>query len=122
MTIVSKDSDREHRIDYEAVVDAYDEQERAMGWYYYIQDKLHCPFKAKCISKRRISPLQEGEVVEVQGMTSEDECEKEIFVEIIWQGRELAVPLSQLDAIDADEETQEVIEDWHYWVDRGYQY
>ncbi|MDX2255539.1 MAG: calcium-binding protein, partial [Pseudanabaenaceae cyanobacterium bins.39] len=27
---------REHRIDYEIIVDAYDEAERAMGWYYYL--------------------------------------------------------------------------------------
>lgn len=33
-----------------------------------------------------------------------------------YQGRphELAVPLMQVEAIDADEETQQAIEDWHY--------
>jgi hypothetical protein len=31
----------------------------------------------------------------------------------------MAVPLSQLDAIDPDESTQEAIDDWHYWVSRG---
>jgi hypothetical protein len=36
-------------------------------------------------------------------------------VQIRWQGRKMAVPLSQL-AIDADESTDEVIGDWHYWV------
>ena len=122
MTKIPEDLDREHRIDYEAVVDAYGEEERAMGWYYYIQDKLQCPFEAKCISKRRISPLEEGEEVEVQGMAPEEECMKEVFVEVEWQGRRLAVPLAQLDAIDVDEETQKAIEDWHYWVARGYQY
>ena len=29
------------------------------------------------------------------------------------------VPLSQLEAIDADEPTQEAIGDWHYWVAQG---
>ena len=57
MTIVPKDPDREHRIHYEAVADAYNEEERAMGWYYYLQDSLLFPFKAKCISRRQISPL-----------------------------------------------------------------
>jgi hypothetical protein len=122
MTKTPEDPDREDRIHYEAVVDACGEEERAMGWYYYVQDKLHCPFQSKCISKRKISPLQEGEILDVQGMAPEDECMKEVFVEIHWQGRELAVPLSQLEAIDVDEETQEAIEDWHYWVARGYQY
>jgi len=27
----------------------------------------------------------------------------------------------QLQGIDVDEETQQAIEDWHYWVDRGYE-
>lgn len=66
---------------------------------------------------------EEREEVEIQGMAPEDECMKEIFIEINWQGRQLAVPLSQLEAIEeVEEETQEAIEDWHYWVARGYQY
>lgn len=123
MESIQKDPDREYRIFDEAVVDAYGEEERAIGWYYYIDDKLHCPFKARCISIRSISPLQEGEEVEVLGMPPTDECGKEIFVKITWQDRQFAVPLSQLEAIEeVDEETQEAIEDWHYWVARGYQY
>ena len=54
--------------------------------------------------------------MEVQGMALEDECMREAFVEITWQGEELAVPLSQL--IDV-EETKEAIGDWHYWTARG---
>lgn len=33
MAKVKEDPKREHRITMEIVVDAYDEQERAMGWY-----------------------------------------------------------------------------------------
>jgi hypothetical protein len=36
----------------EVVVDAYDEVERAMSWYYYLEDRLHFPFDAVCIAKR----------------------------------------------------------------------
>jgi Calcium binding len=32
----------------------------------------------------------------------------------------MAVPLSQLTAIDPDESTREAIKDWHYWVAQGY--
>ena len=32
MTIVPRDPDREHRIHYETVADAYNEEERVMGW------------------------------------------------------------------------------------------
>lgn len=30
---------REERITMEVVVDAYDEMERAAGWYYYLEDQ-----------------------------------------------------------------------------------
>jgi len=93
-----------------------------MGWYYYLDEKLYFPFKAKCIAKRRTSPLAEGEIVQVRGMPPEDECMHEMFVEIRWSGRTLGVPLSQLEALEADDETQEAIEDWHYWVARGHQF
>lgn len=117
-----KNKVREHRIDMEIIVDAYDEVERAMSWYYYLEDKLHFPFKAKCIADRCTSPLVEGEIVQVEGMPPEDECTHEMFVEVSWQGRKLAVPLSQLKALKVDSETRQAIEDWHYWVARGYQF
>jgi hypothetical protein len=122
MEDIEEDKDREYRIDMEAVVDAYDEEERAMGWYYYLDDKINFPFKATCIKEKRTSPLKQGEVVEVTGMAPEDECEHDMLVEIQWQGRELAIPLSQIEAVSADDKTQEAIEDWHYWVARGYEF
>ena len=79
---VKEDEAREHRIAMEAVVDAYDEIERAMGWYYYLEGKLVVPFKARCKAKRAISPLKVGQVVVVLGMAPEDECESEIFAMI----------------------------------------
>ena len=47
-------------------------------------------------------------------------CEHDMLVQIRWQGRKMAVPLSQLAAIDPDESTKEAIGDWHYWVAQGY--
>ena len=88
----------------------------------YLQDTMQCPFTAVCVGKRRISPLKEGETVEVVGMAPEEECEREMFVEIPWEGDVLAVPLIQLEATEADEETQQAIADWHYWVDQGYEF
>jgi hypothetical protein len=122
MPTIKEDKNREERIIMEIVVDAYDETERALGWYYYLKDNLNFPFKANCIAERPISPLNKGEKVEVVGMPSEDECEKEMFVNIKWRKRTLAVPLSQLGGIEVDEETEEGIEDWHYWVKRGYEF
>jgi len=53
-------------------------------------------------------------------MAPEDACTGDMLVLIRWQSRNLAVPLSQLAAIDADESTSEAIGDWHYWVAQGY--
>ncbi len=35
-----RDEDREERIEMEIVVDAHDHEERAMGWFYYLEDTL----------------------------------------------------------------------------------
>jgi hypothetical protein len=114
-----KDPVREDRIHEEAIVDAGPE-EQAMGWYYYLENKIHFPFQAKCIASRVTSPLQKGETVEVRRLAPEDACAHDMLVLIRWQNRNVAVPLSQVDAIDPDEETAEAIGDWHYWVSQGY--
>jgi Calcium binding len=117
------DPEREQRITMEIVVDAYDAQERAMGWYYYLQDQVQFPFTATCIAKRAISPLRVKDEVEVIGMPGEEECEHEMFVTIRWEKEGLAVPLSQLKPISrTDEQTKQAIEDWHYWVKMGYEF
>jgi hypothetical protein len=118
-----RDPARERRIRDEIIVDAYSPEEQAMGWYYYLDDKLHFPFPARCRAARAISPLRPGERVTVTGMAPEEECEHEMFATISWQDRSLAVPLAQLEvrglrAVDA--ETREAVADWHYWLDQGY--
>ncbi len=50
------------------------------------------------------------------------ERENRIVTEILVERRTLAMPLSQLKSIaEADKETREAIEDWHYWVAQGYE-
>ena len=122
MAKAKHDPEREERITMEIIVDAYDESERAMGWYCYLQDKLQFPFTAKCIAKRAISPLRVKNEVEVIDMAPEEECEHEMFVIIRWERERLGVPLSQLKPVAADEETVQAIEDWHYWIKQGYQF
>src|SRR5215470_17496986 len=111
---------REERIRNEAVVDAYGPEEQAMGWYYYLENKLRFPFQARCIAAKVVSPLRKGETVEVRRMAPEDACSAEMLVLIRWQRRTMAVPLSQLAAVNVDESTAEAIADWHYWVAQGY--
>lgn len=115
------DPEREERIVMEIIVDAYGPEEQALGWYYHLEDKLAFPFAARCVERRRISPLQIDEIVQVTGMTPEDDCMHEMFVMVAWQGRELGVPLAQLEPVDVDPDTAEAINDWHYWVAQGYE-
>ena len=115
-----EDPVREERIQNEIVVDAYGPGEQAMGWYYYLEDKIRFPFQAKCIVAKAVSPLLKGETVEVQSMAPEEACSGDMLVLIKWQGRTMAVPLAQLQAVKGNKATNEAIADWHYWLAQGY--
>ena len=117
-----KDPLREDRIHNEVIVDAYGPEEHALGWYYYLENKMRFSFQARCLAAKVVSPLRKGEVAEVRRLAPEDACASDMLVLIRWQGRNLAVPLSQLAAVDADESTAEAIGDWHYWVAQGYRF
>jgi hypothetical protein len=121
MRRAKKDRKREDRIAMEIIVDARPE-EQAMGWYYYLQDKLAFPFVAYCISERAISPLHKGDEVEIIDMAPEEECSHEMFVKMRWEKRGLAIPLAQVKpGPSADAATKEAVADWHYWVNQGYE-
>jgi hypothetical protein len=118
-----REPQREKRIDMEVMVDCYDRHERAMGWYYYLENQLRFPFTATCTSKRAVSPLRVKDEVEVIGMPPEQECECEVFVTIRWERDGLAVPLAQLEPIrNTDAQTRQAVADWRYWVKMGYEY
>jgi hypothetical protein len=125
-----RDEAREARILTEIVVDAYDPQERALSWYVYLEEALTFPFLAKCQRRRAGSPqgapLQVGDEVEIIGMAPEVAPrgfpEHELFVMMRWEREGLGVPLSQLAVVHADEQTQQAVADWHYWVEQGYQF
>jgi len=117
-----RDEEREQRIEMEIIVDAYGPEEQAGGWYVYLEDTLAFPFTAHCVAERSISPLQVGDEVEITGMAPQEECAHEMFVMTPWgHGRSLAVPLSQLEGVGEDAETEQAIGDWRYWVRSGYE-
>src|SRR5262245_41747868 len=116
-----RDELREYRITMEAIVDAYNSDERAMDWYYYLNDKMKVPFKAHCRFARPISVLKVKEEVEVLGMAPEEECESEMFVWVRQTDARIAVPLGELQPLSKNRETQEAVGDWLYWLDRGYE-
>ncbi|MCY0853679.1 calcium-binding protein [Cupriavidus sp. D39] len=114
------DSKREHRITMEIVVDAYNEEERAMGWYCYLEEQLRFPFEARIRQAMAASPLRPSETVSVTGLAHDDLCRVGIFVWVRWNQRDLVVPLAQLVPLKSDESTRVAVTDWHYWHDQGY--
>jgi hypothetical protein len=121
MERIPTDEEREQHIHMEIIADAYCPEEQAISWYYYLEEHLQFPFLTTCIARRATSPLRIGDEVQVVGMAPEEECEHEMFVLMPWERDTLAVPLSQLQVVHADEQTQQAVEDWHYWTARGYQ-
>lgn len=126
MPNVEPEEKREHRIKTEIIVDAEDKEDRAMGWYYYLEETLNFPFLAKWTKKGRKSASIEEKQVEVVGMAPDEECLKDMFVEVAYiNGKDedvYSAKLSEIAAIDADSETQEAIADWLYWIARGYKF
>jgi len=121
-----KDEKREHRIDMEIVVDTYNEEECAMGWYCHLEDKITFPFNARVIKGIKISPLEKDEIVTVTEMADSDDCFETMYVMVESDGDEFGIPLEQIYPVDTDGEinsaTLEAIEDWHYWVNMGYSF
>jgi hypothetical protein len=118
MTRAEKDDEREERIKTRVIVDTYSPEEQAWGWSAYLGDTMDFPFEARCATEREESPLEEGETVRVVGISPTDPTLNQMFVTIEWMGRELGVPLEQLEPIEASSNTDQAIADWQYWLDR----
>src|ERR1017187_1954474 len=94
------------------------------SWAGITTSKTNCvsPFRPSasrpwwCHHSEREKPSKSG----AWRMAPEEACAGDMLVLIRWQSRNLAAPLSQLVATDADEPTIEAIGDWHYWVAQGY--
>lgn len=113
-----RDAARDERIEKEVFVDAYTCEEQAMGWAVYLEESLDPPFEARCVEEREVSPLEVRETVHVVGVTATASSLRRQFVAVEWRGRELGVPLGQLEPVEADAATRRAIADWHYWLER----
>ncbi|MGK7886373.1 MAG: calcium-binding protein, partial [Crocosphaera sp.] len=116
MATTPHDDEREQRITNEIIVDAYNGDEERMGWYTYLEDNLNVPFQA----------IWDGEKVEVVAISDEDECQQEMRVDIHYSEKQsqdvFSVSLSEIDPVDTDETRTEAVNDWKYWVERGYDF
>ena len=55
-------------------------------------------------------------------MSGEDYCEHDMLVAVSWNGKVLAIPFALLKPLDADEDSVDAIDDWHYWIRQGYSF
>ncbi len=107
----------EDRIEMEIIVDTYNEEEQAMGWYCYLNDNMTFPFKAKWVKRASSSSTPAEELVEVIEMDESDDCLSDMFVIIRRDNdEELSVRLKTLNAVDVNAKTKQALGDWHYWI------
>jgi len=86
-------------------VDANGPEEQVVGWYYYVDDKIRFPFSGQVHRSQNRFAAQEGGNRRSPAHGTEDACSGDMLVLICWHDRTMAVPLSQLVAIDPDEST-----------------
>ncbi|MBL7817499.1 MAG: hypothetical protein JNL70_21010 [Saprospiraceae bacterium] len=108
--------EREHRIHYEIIVDAYDEYEEAMGWYYYFADNLEFPMEAKAQLRLRGGKTEEKtvKIVEVDPK-SEDSLTLRLGITEGKSDRVQYISPEDIVSINTTEENLEILNDWLYW-------
>ena len=115
------DTNHQHRIDYEILVDCYDEYEQAIGWTIYLLENIECPFQAQYIGELEL-PVYPNEYFTVLCITNSehDDLEDleyfEAWVEIDVGHNVYEIPLADLKTIDASDKTVQAVEDWKYYI------
>jgi hypothetical protein len=80
-----EDDQREDRISDEILVDCYNETERALGWYYYLEANLLFPFEATCILQRPTSALRIDDKVTVKSLAPSEAARVKVVVASVTQ-------------------------------------
>lgn len=122
MAARQEDAEREERITMEIVVDAYNSDEQAVGWYCYLENTLTFPFQVEMVD----DPSRPGRPVTVTALADADDCRHEMYVTAEWVDEdgdedEDDLPLADVRPVKADAKTAEAVADWHYWTEMGYQ-
>ncbi|MEM9886813.1 MAG: calcium-binding protein [Bacteroidota bacterium] len=109
-----KDPARNHRIHSEIVVDAYDEGEVNMSWYYYLEENLRMPFKAYIKTEFRNG--NRGTVLtEVVKIKSDPEEELLLGGFFSHSTAMSKFKISDIDKILEAEDHLEMLNDWLYY-------
>ena len=106
-----------YKIDYEIVVDAYDDYEVSMGWYYTFDEELEFPFAATAEFNKRDGTIEFKQVT-IVGLDADEESFRGSDFKLEMADGEYIKPIaySKLSKIDASEQTMELFQCWDYWV------
>jgi Calcium binding len=111
-----EDPIRQKRIDYEVIVDCYDDDEVAMGWYYYLSENLVFPIPATVQLKQRGGKMEEVnvEIVEVDPKSEEG---SPIRLGITEKGQKRVQYISPevITNVKTSPTNTLIINDWLYW-------
>lgn len=107
----------QHKIDYEIIVDCYDETEVAMGWLVYLEDHIAFPFTATAQLKKTDGTTVQKKV-KVVGLADHEEgiTGKDFNLEIEAGEYISTIAFSKLSRIKASAETLETFAIWKYWI------
>jgi hypothetical protein len=110
------DKERDHRIHDEIIVDAYGDEEQAMSWYYYMEEKLVFPMKAKVKLRLRGGKTEE-KAVKIVEIDPESETSLTLRFGMTEGKSDRVQYISPADIvrIQTTEENLEVLNDWLYW-------
>ena len=93
--------------------------EVAADWYYYLEERLVFPFRARCGAALFPQPAHRGQDFEVIGLATEDACTNDMRVMMRIHGTKVIVPLVLLEVTEAFGETIEAVAQWKSWVRSG---
>lgn len=108
-----------YKIDYEIVVDCYDDYEVSLGWLTTMEDDLEFPFEATAEFKKYDGTIEFKQVT-IVGLDADEEDFKGHDFQLEMTDGEYIKPIaySKLSKIDASEQTMELFQCWDYWVNQ----
>ncbi len=111
------DADIQHKLDYEILVDCYDDYEAASAWQQYLEETLEFPFTATAQLKRR-GGTTETKSVTIVGIPDNGNryLDRDFNVQMEQGGYVVPVAWSALSDIQASDKTQEALAVWAFWV------
>jgi Calcium binding len=106
-----------HKIDYEIVVDCYDDYEVAVGWVTTMNEEIEFPFTATAALEKKDGSV-EHKTVQIVGLKSDEDDfhGNDFLLNMEHEDYIFPVAYSQLTNIIASEETLDLFQCWNHWI------